>query len=98
MSIVTAEPQTEHVATMASRELDENNPFHIPRLSLAREILIVSTVCSAQALVQAGLAQGLLPDNVIAKAFGVGEANATWGPAGQYLDLLFSQSKADIWS
>ena len=86
MSTVIVETETEQATKLASDKLDEDNPFNIPRLSLSREILMVITVCSAQALVQAGLAQGLLPDNVIAKAFGVGEANATWGPAGQYLD------------
>ena len=62
-----------------------DHAFLIPHLPFSREVVLVVTVCSAQALVQASLAQGILPDGVIARSFGVGKADSTWGPAAYAL-------------
>ena len=67
--------------TEEGSEAWDENPFLIPRMTLSRELLLVVTVCSAQALVQACLAQGILPDGVIGRSFGVDGADSTWGPA-----------------
>lgn len=70
----------------------DNQPFLIKPIPLPRELLMVSTIISAQAVVQACLLQGLLPDQVIAQSFGQDSLDASWGPAGYALtsgELLF---------
>lgn len=65
----------------AEEETNSDNPFNVPKLALAQELLLVTTVCAAQAIVQACLAQSILPDIVIGRSFAVDQVDGTWGPA-----------------
>ncbi|KAF2491839.1 putative aminotriazole resistance protein [Lophium mytilinum] len=58
-----------------------DHPFLISPIAPSREALLLITVCSAQALVQACLAQAILPDSIIARSFSVSDTDGTWGPA-----------------
>lgn len=63
----------------------DNGPFLIDPLPLPRELLMVITIISAQAMVQACLLQGLVPVQLIARSFGQDSLDAAWGPAGYAL-------------
>lgn len=76
-----AQSAIELTNSKADDQARNDNPFLIPRLAFSRELLMLVTVCSAQTLVQACLAQGILPDGVIGRGFAVGKADSTWGPA-----------------
>lgn len=65
---------------MLKREKKEDI-FHISGLSLTREIFMLFTVCSAQGMVQASLAQSFLPGQVIGEVFGAESADIAWYPA-----------------
>lgn len=82
MTEANAPPATN---SMEISEASDDGAFLVPHFTLTREITLLLTVCSAQALVQACLAQGILPDLVIGQSFGVDEANGTWGPAAYAL-------------
>lgn len=64
-----------------SNKNKEEDIFHIGGLSLTREIALLFTICSAQGMVQASLAQSFLPDQVIGKAFGAKLTDIAWYPA-----------------
>lgn len=59
--------------------------FNIGALSHTREIFMLFTICSAQGMVQASLAQGFLPGLVIGEAFGAEQADEAWYPAAYAL-------------
>ena len=68
------------------RESDkELSHFNVAPISLKREFALVSTIFLAQVIVQSGLAQGILPDNIIGRLFGVGEDQILWFPAAYAL-------------
>lgn len=73
----------------------DSNPFLIPRIPFSRELVMLVTICTAQALVQACLAQGMLPDAVIGQSLGVGSTGSTWGPAAYALTSGQSGGVAD---
>ena len=81
MSSEETEKPTEGEAKADQNDAVVSSEFFIPQPSFWREFLSVVTICSGQALVQACLAQGILPDNVISKSFKVGAVDGTWGPA-----------------
>ncbi|PYH99817.1 MFS general substrate transporter [Aspergillus ellipticus CBS 707.79] len=63
----------------------EEGMFHIGGLSPTREILMLFTICSAQGMVQASLAQGFLPGIMIGEAFGAESTDIAWYPAAYAL-------------
>ena len=65
--------------------LGRETAFHGPRPSFPREVLILLTICSAQAMVQAVLAQSIIPAEVIGKTFHAQEADIPWYPAAYAL-------------
>ncbi|KAJ5585266.1 uncharacterized protein N7459_005066 [Penicillium hispanicum] len=60
---------------------NKEDAFHIGSLSLTREIVMLFTICSAQGMVQASLAQSFLPGLVIGEAFGAESTDIAWYPA-----------------
>lgn len=62
-----------------------NNVFHGNPMGMAQEVVVLFTICSAQAMVQAVLAQGILPAEVIGKAFNAEETDIPWYPAAYAL-------------
>ena len=59
----------------------DNDSFQIETLTLSREIIMLFTVCSAQGIVQAALAQSFLPNLVIGKSFKSQLNDTAWYPA-----------------
>ena len=62
-----------------------SKPFLVEPIPLLREISMVAAIVSAQLMVQACLAQGILPGEVIAQNFGESSINSSWGPASYAL-------------
>ncbi|CRG92788.1 putative MFS-type transporter C1683,03c [Talaromyces islandicus] len=55
--------------------------FQIPPLSLPREVIMMFTICSAQGLVQASLAQSFIPNLLIGETFEAKSTDTAWYPA-----------------
>jgi MFS family permease len=63
-------------------EMATSHPdFQIPPLSLPREVIMMFTVCSAQGLVQASLAQSFIPNLLIGETFKAQPSDTAWYPA-----------------
>jgi MFS family permease len=62
-----------------------DDDFRNERLTLAREIIMLFTVCSAQGIVQAALAQSLLPNLLIGESFHAQSNDTAWYPAAYAL-------------
>ncbi|KAF2171386.1 hypothetical protein M409DRAFT_63688 [Zasmidium cellare ATCC 36951] len=60
---------------------EKSNAFHITPPPLYREIAMLLVIVSAQAMVQALLAQGIFITSIIREEFHTSVADATWGPA-----------------
>ncbi|KAJ5737754.1 uncharacterized protein N7483_002879 [Penicillium malachiteum] len=58
-----------------------NDAFRIETLTLGREILMLFTICSAQGMVQAALAQSFIPNIVIGESFHAKSHDTAWYPA-----------------
>lgn len=58
-----------------------SNGFHIAPPPLYREIAMLVVIISAQAMVQALLAQGIIITSTVREAFQTSAADATWGSA-----------------
>lgn len=81
MSTSSIELSARRASPEPEKETTFDNPFNVPKLALVQELLMVTTVCAAQAIVQACLAQSILPDIVIGQSFAVDQVDGTWGPA-----------------
>ena len=64
---------------------EDSQPFHNEPTPKVREFFMVIAIVSAQVMVQACLAQGILPGELIAQSFGESRIDSSWGPAGYAL-------------
>ena len=70
---------------MGSQGVDRTNAFHGTAPSFTREVFTLLTICLAQIVVQAVLAQGVIPLEAIGATFGAQETDVAWYPAAYAL-------------
>ncbi|KAF2156319.1 MFS general substrate transporter [Myriangium duriaei CBS 260.36] len=76
-----ADMELERSDNSQTMEHIDTDPFHVPSMPFTREVIMLIAVCSAQVMVQAVLAQGILPGTLIGRAFGIPDNEVSWGPA-----------------
>lgn len=72
------------MTALHAAENTESHPFHIPHLSLVREIFMLGTLVCTQVLALGSLSQGIFPDEIIGRSFTTDASEvlgSTWGPA-----------------